>query len=202
MLTAPRGPQDNYGDRKGRECETSPADEKAAAPDGLRVEMGGLIAQKTQRATRQGQLMGIFGLEDLYGVTEVLAFPKVYESAGMGVNEGDALKIKGRLSARDGKAPNLIMESFEPMLPDAQAKTQPGEAPKQEKPRKLFLKLGRDKLDAVSFILATTPGNIKVNFFFPEEGKNFVAPSDLWVSPDFDENALRSLLGNDAVVLK
>ena len=54
----------------------------------------------------------------------------------------------------------------------------------------------------MSFILATTPGSIKVNFFFPEEGKNFVAPSDLWVSPDFDENALRSLLGNDAVVLK
>ncbi|MBR7040978.1 MAG: DNA polymerase III subunit alpha [Clostridia bacterium] len=202
-------PLDDYREQLGRLkmdsariAEAMEDEQSALALDGMRVEMGGLISQKTQRATRQGQLMGIFGLEDLYGVTEVLAFPKVYESTGMSVNEGDALKIKGRLSARDGKAPNLIMESFEPMLPDAQVKTQPAEAPKQEKPRKLFLKLDRDKLDAVSFILATTPGSIRVNFFFPAEGKNFVAPSDLWVSPDFDENALKSLLGNDAVVLK
>ena len=146
--------------------------------------------------------MGILNLEDLYGTTEVLAFPRVYESAGMGINEGDALLVKGRLSARDGKAPNLIMESFEPLLPDAQAQKAPAAAPVQEKPRKLFLKLTRDKLDAVSFILATTPGDIKVNFFFSEEGKNFVAPRELWVGPDFDEKALRSLLGDGAVVLK
>ena len=55
--------------------------------------MGGIIEAKASRATRQGQLMGILTLEDLFGSTEVLVFPKVFESIGGAINEGDTVSI-------------------------------------------------------------------------------------------------------------
>ena len=55
------------------------------APDGgmswdqKTVRMGGIIAEKKMKATRSGNMMAFVQLEDMYGVTEVLVFPKVYE---------------------------------------------------------------------------------------------------------------------------
>ena len=169
--------------------------------DGRRVEMGGIIEQKTSRATKQGQLMGIFQLEDLFGSVEVLAFPRVFESIGGSLNEGDTVVMSGRLSSRDGKLPNLILDTFRPLKPDAQSGTEGMSAP-SNKAGKLFLRLTRDKLDAVRFILETTPGSTKVYFYFAEEGKNYLAPADCWVSEDVDLDGLTKLLGQGSVVMK
>ncbi|MBR5751034.1 MAG: DNA polymerase III subunit alpha [Clostridia bacterium] len=169
--------------------------------DGRRVEMGGLVASAVSRATKGGQLMAVYSLEDMYGATEVLAFPRVYENVGHSIREGDTVIMSGRLSCRDGRAPSLILDTVRPLLPDDK---RPEPAMEERKPAggKLFLKLSRDKLDAVKFILETTPGPIRVNFFFPEEGKNYLAPAGLWVSEDFDREALTELLGEGCVVLK
>ena len=76
------------------------------------------------------------------------------------------------------------------------------EETKSKQTGKLFLKLDRDKLDAAEFILETTPGDIKVYFYFPAEGKNYLAPARLWVSEDYDEDSLIQLLGQGNVVRK
>ncbi len=172
----------------------------AAELDGARAEMGGIIASKTSKATRQGQLMGIISLEDLFGTTEVLLFPRVFEKIGAELNEGDTVVMSGRLSSRDGKLPNLILDSARPLRPDSeQADAAPAKA---EPARKLYLKLSRAQLDAAEFILETTPGDIKVYFYFPEEKKNYLAPAAYWVSADFDRAGLEALLGEGCVVLK
>ena len=172
--------------------------------DGRRVNMGGLIASKQARATKQGQLMGIYVLEDLYGSIEVLAFPKTYEGIAATLNENATVILRGRLSSRDVKLPNLILESVIPLKTDAEAAKAP--APKSAEPaaetRKLYLRLDRSQLDAVSFILETTPGSIKVMLYFPEEKKTYVAPVNLWVNSAFDKKGLEDLLGEGSVVLK
>ena len=139
--------------------------------DGQRVEMAGIIDSKTSRATKQGQLMGIYVLEDLFGTTEVLAFPRVFEQVGGSLNEGDTAVLSGRLSSRDGKLPNLILDTFRPLKPDAERGTEEIQT-KSNEAGKLFLKLKREQLGAVEFILETTPGAIRVYYYFEEEGKN------------------------------
>ena len=183
----------------------------AAELDGMKAEMGGIIAGKTTRATKAGQLMGILQLEDLYGTTEVLVFPKVYERLGSAINEGDTVILTGRLSAREEEAPKLVLQEFRPLLSDKEAeKASPAAAaPARNQASapsapagKLFLRLSRQMYDAVSFILETTPGDIRVNLFFTEENKNYLAPRALWVSPNFDRASLEDLLGKENVVLK
>ena len=174
--------------------------------DGNRVDMGGIITAKQTRATKAGQLMGILTLEDLYGSVEVMVFPKVYERIGPSINMGDTVIISGRLAVRDREAPKLAAQDFKPLRPDkemnsaAEETKAPAETPNET--HKLFLRLSRKMYDAVSFILETTPGDIRVNLFFTEENKNYLAPRALWVSPAFDRAALEDLLGRENVVLK
>ena len=169
--------------------------------DGQRVEMAGIIDSKTSRATKQGQLMGIYVLEDLFGTTEVLAFPRVFEQVGGSLNEGDTAVLSGRLSSRDGKLPNLILDTFRPLKPDAERGTEEIQT-KPNEAGKLFLKLKREQLGAVEFILETTPGAIRVYYYFEEEGKNYLAPAKDWVSADYDRESLTMLLGEGNVVKK
>ena len=67
---------------------------------------------------------------------------------------------------------------------------------------KLYLRMERAQLDAVSFILETTPGDMRVYFYFTDEQKTFLAPGNLWVGADFDREGLEALLGKGSVVLK
>ena len=172
--------------------------------DGNRVDMGGIITEKQTRATKAGQLMGILTLEDLYGSIEVMVFPKVFERIGSAINSGDTVIISGRLSVREKEAPKLVAQEVRPLKPDKETASAAPAPVTDVKPEvhKLFLRLSRTMYDAVSFILETTPGDIRVNLFFTEENKNYLAPRAQWVSPDFDRAALEDLLGKENVVLK
>ena len=66
---------------------------------------------------------------------------------------------------------------------------------------KLYLRMERAQLDAVSFILETTPGDMRVYFYFTDDQKTFLAPGSLWVGADFDREGLEALLGKGSVVL-
>ena len=54
----------------------------------------------------------------------------------------------------------------------------------------------------MEFILETTPGAIRVYYYFEEEGKNYLAPAKDWVSADYDRESLTMLLGEENVVKK
>ena len=65
------------------------------------VAMGGLIAEKRMKATKNGSMMAFVQLEDLYGVTEVLVFPKTYERVSAMLVPETAVLMQGRLSVRE-----------------------------------------------------------------------------------------------------
>ena len=174
--------------------------------DQMRVKMGGIITEKRTKATKAGGMMGILTLEDLYGSTEALVFPKVYERLSNQLEVGTVAILSGRLSAREDERPKLILDTVAPMRTDRELASMPKPAPasaaRVNPSTKLYLRMERAQLDAVSFILETTPGDMRVYFYFTDEQKTFLAPGSLWVGADFDREGLEALLGKGSVVLK
>ena len=84
--------------------------EHARVTDGQRVVIGGLVASKTVKTTRNGQLMAFLSVEDLMGTVEVIVFPKDYETHRDLFVEDARIFIKGRVSLGDEPAGKLVCE--------------------------------------------------------------------------------------------
>lgn len=171
------------------------------------VAMGGLIAEKRMKATKNGSMMAFVQLEDLYGVTEVLVFPKTYERVSAMLVPETAVLMQGRLSVREDEAPKLLLESVQP-LKGAKPLPAPERAPRRERrsvpsgPRRLYLKLTAAQRDGVLQILRQTPGGICVMLYMADEKKTYQAPREYWVDEGYDFGALANLIGADSIVLK
>ena len=169
------------------------------------VAMGGLIAEKRMKATKNGSMMAFVQLEDLYGVTEVLVFPKTYERVSAMLVPETAVLMQGRLSVREDEAPKLLLESVQPLKG---AKPALERAPRRERgsappgPRRLYLKLAAAQRDNVLQILRQTPGGICVMLYMADEKKTYQAPREYWVDEGYDFGALANLIGADSIVLK
>ncbi|MGI6238910.1 MAG: DNA polymerase III subunit alpha [Christensenellales bacterium] len=83
--------------------------------DQATVAMGGLVAEKRMKATKSGNMMAFVQLEDLYGVTEVLVFPKVYERVSEHLTPDNPIVMMGKLSIREEEAPKLLLDSVRPL---------------------------------------------------------------------------------------
>ncbi|MGI6173562.1 MAG: DNA polymerase III subunit alpha [Christensenellales bacterium] len=182
---------------------------KSLESDGMPVAMGGLVLEKKMRATKSGSMMAILQLEDLYGVTEVLVFPRVCERCGNDIREGDAVLISGRLSVREEEAPKLLMDGIDPLpkeLPKPKLRTAPRPAPQAEYApdnRTLYLRIpSEDALEDVARVLMRTPGAIRVVAAVGDDKQRLELYRNLWVNDRFDKEKLNEILGEDSVVLK
>ena len=204
------------------------SEDKGLSMDGTRAVMGGIVTEVKTKTTRKGDMMAFVTLEDFYGSTEALIFPKTYEKYRSLLQTDALVLMQGRLSVREDEAPRLIPDSVTPLshidisalkreaardrydrtppppapdeLPPA---APPVEPPPQSAPRKLYLKAGSEQArDQALMILARAPGDIRVTFVMADSGKAFLAPPRYWVSEGVDLAALRALLGDKAVVMK
>lgn len=189
-------------------AESDPA--IALTYDQRRVAMGGIIVEKRMKATRNGGLMSFVQLEDMYGVTEVLVFPKVYERCGDQLAPDTAVMMTGKLSVREDEAPKLLMDAVAPLRGASPAKmARASRDSRESRPRrtapaerKLYLKLTADKREAALKILSETPGAICVILYMADEKKTYQAPREYWVDEGYDFGALANLIGADNIVLK
>ena len=172
------------------------------------VRMGGLIAEKKMKAVKSGNMMAFVQLEDLYGVTEVLVFPKVYERVSAQLLTDEAVVMTGKLSVREDEEAKLLLERVAPLRGADNARPEPAYAPRRQAygaQRKLYLKLRPDQRQEVLRILAETPGRIPVVLVEVDgEGKKKAvqAPNQYWVDEGYDFGALANLIGVDSIVLK
>ena len=90
--------------------ELAERDDHGMSCDQRNVRMGGLIAEKKTKAARSGNMMAFVQLEDLYGVTEVLVFPKVYERVSAQLELNAAVLMSGKLSVREDEEPKLLLD--------------------------------------------------------------------------------------------
>ena len=203
-------------------------EDRGLSLDGQIVDMGGILTEVKGKATKKGAYMGFITLEDLTGQIECLVFPKVYERYQGMMAVDDLVVLHGRLSIREEEAPKLLVEKLIPLeawhpeesapaAPMGQSTARPvpppkrhaSEAPKltdaqaaAKAPRKLYLRLNRQQMDAASSTLSLYPGSVPVYLHLPAEKMTLLAPKTGWCdASDGCLNRLNALLGAENVKL-
>lgn len=79
--------------------------------DGAIVTLGGIIADKSVKYTKNNQAMAFVNLEDLAGSVECVIFPKVYQRCSANIEIDQKVFIKGRVDAGDEQDGKLIVDT-------------------------------------------------------------------------------------------
>ena len=80
--------------------------------DGATAVIGGMIAEKKIKYTKNEKVMAFLQVEDLVGTIEVIVFPRDYERYGSLLIEDNKVFIKGRISVEEEKDGKLICEKI------------------------------------------------------------------------------------------
>ena len=162
--------------------------------DNQRVSIAGVISTYKTRTTRNNTLMAYVNLEDDTGGMELLCFSRVLEESGNYIRENNAVLATGKISVRDEKEPQLMVDSIRPL-------GDPGDAPVQHQ-QTLYLRLpSREdpRLRKVRLALSFFPGESQVVLYFADCKKR--VGSRCQIHPALLED-LRTRLGEENVVLK
>ena len=82
--------------------------------DGVKETVGGIIAGKTIKYTKNNKTMAFLTIEDLAGTVEVVVFPRDYETYQQYLTEENKVFVRGRVSEEDDAASKLICEAVIP----------------------------------------------------------------------------------------
>ena len=93
--------------------------------DNGQATIGGMIAEKKIKYTKNERVMAFLQVEDLVGSVEVIVFPGQYERYGSQIAEDNKVFIRGRVSVEEEKDGKLICEQITPF---------------EDVPRKLWIK--------------------------------------------------------------
>lgn len=83
--------------------------------DEQRVAVAGVIAAAKTKTTKNNTLMSYITLEDDTGSMELLAFSRVLNESGSYVQEGVPVLVTGKISVRDEKAPQIMVDKLQPL---------------------------------------------------------------------------------------
>ena len=87
---------------------------RAKVRDGAKEIVGGMITEKTVKATKTNQMMAFLTVEDLLGTVEIVVFPRDYEKNREYLEVDQKVFVKGRVSEEEEKASKLICEKIIP----------------------------------------------------------------------------------------
>ena len=179
--------------------------EESPVKDEQIVSVAGIVQAVKMKSTRNNSMMAYVTVEDNTASMEMLAFSNVLGQYGGYLREGEAVVITGRLSLRDDKDPQIVINRARPISDFAQ---QPEPQPRQEAPKpqmlsgKLYLKLASENAPEyrkVKAILNMFPGSSEAVLYFADTKLRRGTRCAL------AENMLReleNLLGNENVVVK
>ncbi len=88
--------------------------------DGARLNVAGVVSAARTKTTRNNSLMAYVTLEDASAAMELLVFSKVLAECGSYLRAGQPLVVSGRVSVRDEKAPQLMVDRVLPLGSPAQ----------------------------------------------------------------------------------
>ena len=185
-------------------------DFRAEAPrrfrDGQEVLIAGVVASYKTRTTRNNTLMSYIQLEDDTGSMELLAFQRALDSGGSYVQDAAPLLVRGKISLRDEKEPQLMVDSIRPLsdldVPGRTAVSSPPAATPDGKPRTLYVRIpGADHplCRRVKLLLTMFPGNERIVLYMEDTKKRLGAPC--LIHPAFVAE-LEEQCGKENVVVK
>ena len=136
------------------------------------VSVAGIVQSVKMKTTRNNSMMAYVTVEDDTAAIEMLAFSNVLTQFGSYIKENMPVVITGRLSVRDDKDPQIVINRARPISDYADETPQPAqEEPKPMRSGKLYLKLPSE--DSLEFsktraILRMFPGDSQVVLYFAD----------------------------------
>ena len=83
--------------------------------DNQRITIAGVVTSSKTKTTKNNSLMAYVVVEDSTASMELLCFSKVLDTCGAYLRENQTVVVKGRLSVRDEKAPQIMCDSVYPL---------------------------------------------------------------------------------------
>lgn len=170
--------------------------------DDQTVSVAGIVQSVKMKTTRNNSMMAYVTLEDDTASMELLAFSNTIRQYGGYLKENEAVVVTGRLSLRDDKEPQLMVNRVRPITDYAgpEKEEPPAKAPVQA--QRLYLRLpSQDEslFPKIKAILSMFPGNTSVVVYFADSGQRRGTQCSLQESM---VNELKRVLGEENVVLK
>lgn len=165
--------------------------------DDMDITVAGVISSFKMKSTKNGTLMAYVTLDDGTGTIEMLCFQRTIDSDGGYIREGNIVYVRGRLSLRDEKEPQMVANFIRPIT---DLDSMPGEK-KPPKERKLYVRLKSENdpaFERIKLIMIMFPGTEQMVIYF-EDTKRRVGKRCIIHSALVDE--LREMLGEENVVV-
>ena len=146
--------------------------------DGQTVTVAGVVESARTRTTKNNTLMSYIQLEDDTGSMELMAFQRALDQGGAYIQENAALLVTGRISVRDEKDPQLMVETIRPISDLNAAGSAPAEKAPPPKEAKLWVKLKSEDdpmLEKIRLILTMFPGTQQLILYCEKEKKRIGA---------------------------
>ena len=81
--------------------------------DGQKIIIGGIITEKQIKFTKSNKTMAFLKFEDLYGETEIILFPNVYEKYSEKLFYDSPIIVYGFLKLHESEMPKIICDQIE-----------------------------------------------------------------------------------------
>lgn len=168
------------------------------------VTIAGIVQSVKTKTTRNNSVMAYVTIEDDTGAMELLAFSNVINQYGGYLKENSAAVVIGRLSIRDEKEPQIVVNRALPITAADTSLTQP-EVPKNRHEilkGTLYLRLPTEDskfYPKVKAILNMFPGDQQAVIFFADTRMRRGTRCSIMQSM---VNELKNLLNNENVVIK
>ena len=178
-------------------------DEENSYTDDQIISVAGIIQNVKMKTTRNHSAMAYVTIEDDTASLEMIAFSNVLSQYGGYLREGSPVVITGRLSLRDDKEPQIVVNRARPIsdFADGAPRQQPQSAPPVRQGT-LYLRLPGEEgklYPKVRSIVNMFPGDSTVVLYFADTGRRrgaraMIAESML--------RELKNVLGEGNVVVK
>jgi len=173
--------------------------------DNQKITLAGVIETVKTKPTRNNSLMAYLTLDDGTGSIELLAFQRVIDEAG-GYMQAEALVLAyGRISDRDDKDPQILLETLRPIT-DVERLTPPASPAtaslESSSEKTLYVKLSSEEspdYERLRLVHMMFPGNEQMVIHFNDTKRNVGAKC---IIHDAFLEELCSMLGDNNVVVR
>ena len=177
-------------------------DEENTYQDDQIVSVAGVVQTIKMKTTRNNSMMAYVTLEDDTASIEMLAFSNVLNQFGGYLKENQPVVIVGRLSMRDDKEPQIVVNRARPMSDFANQRPEEEPARETVKTGTLYLRLPGEEgplFGKIRAILNMFPGQAQVVVYFADtkqrRGSTCALDSRMVTE-------LNNVLGQENVVIK
>ncbi|MBM7869733.1 DNA polymerase-3 subunit alpha [Clostridium pascui] len=141
--------------------------------DGQKVKIGGIITSVNKKLTKNNDMMAFVELEDLYGIIELVVFPKVFNKVRQLINEDAIILASGRVSIREDEAPKILCEDISELLVSSI--------------EKVYIRIDTEEelqpsLRQLKIICPSYKGNVPIYLYVKSINKAFVMNKELWIN--------------------